>query len=94
MTKDPRDAGVGAIEKELEGERASALGEAGRRLEAALADLANGHDDERLDEAATAAWYFIIMRESLHMFDHKAAFEIYKVPPQVLARVGVIKRRA
>ena len=94
MTRDGREASVGAIEKELQGERATALGDAGRRLEAALADLANGTDEERLDEAATAAWYFIIMRESLHMFDHKAAFEIYKVPPQVLARVGVIKRRA
>ena len=39
-------------------------------------------DEDRLDDAATAAWHFIILRESLHMFDHKAAFEIYAVPPR------------
>lgn len=80
------------IETELQGERASALGEAGRRLEAALADLAHGDSEDRLHEAATAAWHFMILRESLRMYDHKAAFAIYGVPPRVLARVGVVKR--
>ena len=55
------------IEIELEGERATALGDAGRRLEAALADLALGETEERLDEAGTAAWHFIILRESVRM---------------------------
>jgi len=85
---------VDAIEKELEGERASALGDAGRRLEAALADLALGDTEDRLDEAATATWHFMILRESVRMFDHKAAFKVYGVPDRVLARVGVIKPRA
>lgn len=84
---------LNAIEKELEGERATALGDAGRRLEAALADLANGHTEDRLDEAATAAWHYIILRESVRLYDHKAAFEIYKVPGAVLARVGVMKKQ-
>lgn len=83
---------LGPIELELEGERASALGEAGRRLEAALAELALGDTEDRLDEAATAAWHFIILRESVRMFDHKAAFEIYRVPAKVIARVGVMKK--
>lgn len=83
---------LGPIELELEGERASALGEAGRRLEAALAELALGDTEDRLDEAATAAWHFIILRESVRMFDHKAAFEIYRVPANVIARVGVMKK--
>ena len=82
---------VNFIEKELEGERAAALGEAGRKLEAALADLALGDTEDRLDDAATAAWHYIILRESLRMFDHQQAFEIYGVPSRVLARVGVIK---
>jgi hypothetical protein len=81
------------IENELQGERASALGDAGRRLEAALADLALGETAERIDEAATAAWHYMILRESLHMFDHKAAFAIYGIPKHVLARVGVVKPR-
>jgi hypothetical protein len=83
---------LGAIERELQGERAAALGEAGRRLEAALADLTLGTTEDRLDEAATATWHYIILRESLRMFDHKDALAIYGVPGPVLARVGVIKR--
>jgi hypothetical protein len=82
------------IEQQLQGERASSLGEAGKRLEAALEELALGSTEERLDEAATAAWYYMIVRESLHLFDHKAAFAIYQVPNAVIARVGVIKRTA
>ena len=83
---------LGAIERELEGERASALGEAGRRLEAALADLEHGDSEDRLDEAATAAWHYIILRESVRMFDHHVALAIYRVPGRVLARIGVIKQ--
>ena len=85
---------IDALELELEGERATALGEAGRRLEAALAELALGTTDDRLDEAATAAWHYIILRESVRMFDHTAALAIYGVPPAVLARIGVMKKRA
>ena len=84
---------LGAIEKEMEGERATALGDAGRRLEAALADLSRGDTEERLDEAATAAWHYMILRETVRMYDHEAAFAIYGVPNRVLARVGVIKKR-
>jgi hypothetical protein len=84
---------IDAIEKELEGERATALGDAGRRLEAALAELALGTTEDRLDEAATATWHYMILRESVRMFDHEAALEVYGVPPAVLARVGVIKKR-
>jgi hypothetical protein len=80
------------FELELQGERATALGIAGRRLEAALAELALGETEDRLDEAATAAWHYVIMRESLRMFDHEAAFKIYGVPGSVLARVGVMKK--
>ncbi|HEX5061223.1 MAG TPA: DUF6665 family protein [Kofleriaceae bacterium] len=83
---------LGAIERELEGERASALGEAGRKLEAALAELALGETEDRLDEAAMAAWHYIILRESVRMFDHKAALEVYRVPGKVRARIGVMKK--
>ncbi len=81
------------IELELEGERASALGDAGRRLEAALAELELGDTEDRLDEAATAAWHYMILRESVRMFDHRAAFDVYGVPPRVRARIGVMKKR-
>jgi hypothetical protein len=86
---DDRDA-LHPIEKELQGERAAALGEAGRRLERALDEL--GADEDSVMEAATAVWYYMIVRESLRMFDHKDALAHYKVPNRVMARVGVVKR--
>lgn len=88
---------ISPIEQELQGERATALGLAGRRIEAALAALADAADptphDDKLDEAATAVWYYLIIRESLRFFDHQAALAHYGIPPQVIARVGVVKRR-
>ncbi len=88
---------IGAVEQELQGERASALGEAGRRIEATLAALEEGTDargiDVLLDEASTAVWYFIILRESLRWFDHEDALKAYGVPDRVKARIGVVKKR-
>ena len=88
---------ISPIEQELQGERASALGLAGRRIEAALAALTDAADttplDDKLDAAATAVWYYVIVRESLRFYDHKAALHHYAVPAQVMARVGVVKRR-
>jgi hypothetical protein len=83
------------IESQLAEERAATLGLAGRRVEAALAALApRGRESgaDLIDDAATAVWYYLITRESLRMFDHQAALAIYKVPPYVLARVGVVRR--
>jgi hypothetical protein len=84
--------GLTVIEKELEGERASSLGEAGKRLEAALAALGESGDDELIHDAAHAVWCYVIVRESLRMFDHKQALKIYGVPDRVLAKVGVVRR--
>lgn len=85
--------GMTVIEKELEGERASSLGEAGKRLENALLALGESSDDELVYEAATAVWYYLIVRESLRMFDHEQALKFYDVPDRVMAQVGVVKRQ-
>jgi hypothetical protein len=91
--------GMTVIEKELEGERASSLGEAGKRLENALlalgesSDPENPENEELLHDAATAAWYYMIVRESLRMFDHQQALKIYGVPDRVMAKVGVVRRQ-
>jgi hypothetical protein len=82
---------VSPLETELQSERAAALGAAGRKVETALAELARGDTEQRLDDAGTAVWHYMILRESLHMYDHEAAFAIYGVPARVLARVGVIR---
>jgi hypothetical protein len=84
--------GLSVIETELEGERASSLGEAGKRLETALSALGESFDDELIYEAAHAAWCYMIVRESLRMFDHKQALRVYGVPDRVMAKVGVIRK--
>ena len=84
--------GLTVIEKELEGERASSLGEAGKRLETALIALGESSDEELVHDAAQAVWCYVIVRESLRMFDHKQALKIYGVPDRVLAKVGVVRR--
>lgn len=91
---------MAGIEAELQGERAFALGQAGKRLETALAALANGpvrgplaaNAEELLDEAATATWHYLIVREGLGMFDHEDALALYGVPGRVRARVGIVKK--
>jgi hypothetical protein len=84
--------GLTVIEKELEGERASSLGEAGKRLETALAALGESADDDLIFDAAHAVWCYLIVRESLRMFDHKQALKVYGVPDRVMAKVGVVRR--
>lgn len=89
------DRDVHPIESQLQEERAASLGRAGRRVEAALAALeaaGAAPSEDLVDEAATAVWYYMIVRESLRMYDHKAALAVYRVPSFVLARVGVVKR--
>lgn len=84
--------GLTVIEKELEGERASSLGEAGKRLETALAALGDSADEELIHDAAHAVWCYLIVRESLRMFDHEQALKMYGVPDRVMAKVGVVRR--
>lgn len=84
------------LEYELQEARAMSLGQAGRKLEKALAalDAAQGaHDDALVDAAADAVWELLIVRESLRFFNHKPTLEAYGVPPHVIARVGVVRKR-
>lgn len=87
---------IEGIEYELEEGRAFALGQAGKRLEAALAaftaDQTSGpiHED-LLADAADAAWSYMIMREIAGFHDHEHAFAVYGVPAVVRARIGVMR---
>jgi hypothetical protein len=87
-----------SIEQQLQEERAATLGKAGKEMEVALHELDTGvaglSEHELLDAAGTKVWYYLITRESCGMYDHKEALAIYGVPNHVLARVGVIRRRA
>lgn len=94
MAQEPRDL-MAPIEAELQGERAFALGQAGKKIETTLAELAAARPaevEDLLHDAATAVWHYLIVRESLRMFDHAEALQHYDVPARVMARVGVIRK--
>ena len=84
---------VDPLEYEIQESRAIALGDAGRKLEKALAALAARPDsDVLIDQAANATWELFIIRESLGFYGHDLAVEAYAVPNRVLARVGVVRK--
>ena len=80
-----------ALQHELQAERASALGLAGRRLERALADLARDPDtdtEDGLNRAGRIAWEFMVMREMAGLRDWPQVVRIYAIPQKVLHRMG------
>jgi hypothetical protein len=84
-----------AVEAEIRGEKAAALGDAAKRVEAALASLQAIGPDERerlLDEAAEAVWGFLIQRELMGLRDREAIVAYYDVPHEVLNRTGIIRK--
>ena len=84
------------LEQEIQAERASALGGAGRKLERALADLSASDTENRaqsLDRAARIAWEFMVMRESSGLRDWPRVIRIYQIPADVQKRMGVAPPR-
>jgi hypothetical protein len=91
-----------ALDYEIAREQASALGRAGRALEAALAALdehdCNGRDaDERrrtlVADAGDALWRFIIQRECCGLRDSRAVMRLYRVPQEVQNCMGIFRAR-
>jgi hypothetical protein len=86
------------LEYELQQERAAALGRAGGRVEQTIAApeaseaAGNGAPDEMIESAASAVWNYMIVRDALGFHDHAQVLALYRVPPWVLARVGVVRR--
>jgi hypothetical protein len=90
-------SGYAPLEYEIAQETASALGRLGRRLEAALAELAacprtvNGNRkirDSLIEQAAYALWLFIVQREACGLNDSTQVMRNYAVPKEVYARMG------
>jgi hypothetical protein len=84
-----------AVEAEIRGEKAASLGDAAKRVEAALAVLRNAGAAERerlLDEAAQAVWGFLIQRELMGLRDREAIIAYYDIPREVLNRTGIIRK--
>ena len=87
-----------ALDYEVVQEQASALGRAGRALEAALTALCeydrNGQnaDETRrhlVAEAGEALWRLIVQRECCGLRDSRSVMRDYRVPPDVQNRMGI-----
>jgi hypothetical protein len=100
-----RSTGVAALDYEIAQEKVSALGRAGRALEAALAALAGcdqEHDREHdngaararlVQEASYALWCYMVQREAIGLRDPRPVLRDYRVPAEVQNRMGVFGRR-
>ena len=92
---------VVALDYEIAQEQASALGRAGRALEAALAALSDfeaapapGRIRAELVQAASnALWRFLVQRECCGLRDARQVIRDYRVPADVQNRVGAFPGR-
>lgn len=80
--------GDDVLAHELQAERASSLGTAGRRMERALAMLENDPSNDALDEAGRLAWEFMVLREMSGLRDWPQVVHLYAIPEAVLRRMG------
>ena len=99
MALDLFRSGYATLQYEIVEEKASALGRLGRRLDAALTALAAcpADSDRKLrsglvEQAGYALWLFVVQREAcgLNRIDH--VLQVYRVPNEVLARMGPLAR--
>jgi hypothetical protein len=91
-----------ALDYEVAQEQASALGCAGRALEAALKALSE-HDraetenrTERaklVQDASDALWCFMVQRESCGLRDPRPVIRDYRIPAEVQNRMGIFGGR-
>ena len=91
-----------ALEVEIAGEKAAALGNSGRKLRAALDRLrrfdasaakrgrtsAGGENRaELIAQAGDAYWSYIVQRESLGLLDNESVVADYGIPPEVVRSI-------
>ena len=85
---------LGVLDHEIAAEKASALGRAGERVEKSLLLLEREPNDaadrpQLLKDAANAVYAYFIQRELCGLRRHNDAIREYKIPREVLARLGV-----
>ncbi|MFT4158503.1 DUF6665 family protein [Shinella sp.] len=96
-----KDTGLNILEYELMSERADSLGRHGLKVEKALALLperlaagcAGQEREDLLDDAADKVWVFFIQREMCGLRSQKDAIRRYGIPPEVMARLGIVRRK-
>jgi hypothetical protein len=86
------------LDREFAQEKAATLRRLGQALELALSALAQvdpaKRDRERLlEEAGLALWQFVVQREACGLRDLSYVLRDYRVPPEVVARMGVMPAR-
>lgn len=92
---------LSALEYEMMSERADALGRHGLKVEKAIAALEALERSETtpelrerlLDDAADVVWAFFIQREICGLRDSRDAVRRYGIPKQVIARLGIVRKR-
>ncbi|WP_312413653.1 DUF6665 family protein [Shinella sp.] len=97
-----KETGLNILEYEMMSERADSLGRHGLKVEKALAllsgRLADGCPPEErealLDDAADKVWAFFIQREMCGLRSQKDAIRRYGIPPEVIARLGIVRKKA
>ncbi|MEO0544428.1 MAG: DUF6665 family protein [Pseudomonadota bacterium] len=90
-----------AFQYEAKQEAASALGHAGKKLEAAVSALerhdatpgANTDRDELVQEVADLAWAIMIQREAFGLFAASDIEKHYRIPREAMARMGAVRQR-
>jgi hypothetical protein len=89
---------LSALDQELAGEMADALGRAGRKVEVALlrcAEARGGATEivaQALDEAAQAVFALSVQRELCGLRNQAAMIRQYDIPRDVMARVGISRK--
>jgi Family of unknown function (DUF6665) len=81
-----------ALEHEILAEKAGGLARAERRLLAALDVYREQHADDRGDATwalVDAVTCFVVQREACGLRDARQIYEWYRVPAEVVARMGV-----
>ncbi len=89
-----------AFEAALRGEKATALGRVGQRIEALLQQLtevearvASGEGvraelvqrhHQLREQAKLQLWYLIVQREAMGLFRHHDVYRIYEIPPKLI----------
>ena len=86
------ETGEAVLRHELMEEQAQSLGRAGRKVETALAALAEHPGGEgrsaAVKAAADAVWGFLVQREVMGLRDRAQVIAQYGIPREVLARIG------
>lgn len=86
-------SGIAPIEAQASEEQAYSLGKSGKDVARAIARLnetapGTSEREDCLWEASDAVWRYFIQREACGVRDHRQAVHFYRIPGEVLARLG------